>query len=824
MKLKNVTLEMSLKPFRQTDDAYVRDVCRTIFRQWYEYIRHADVVSVLLWTADGSEMLEYGGNLDASFDWSRYIGGANHTRDLDKRLDPQGVGLHTRCYLYMENPPVYTYSLLKQVVKIVKEVGREITGKPIRVGNGFDPGPEFAKSDFKYKRHREICLSNTFGHNSFLCCFAELHGDLRRYAGFPDGIPEGTPFGTFFGRQCEHFLRDLGFDYVWFSNGLGFGYETWGVTGSLFDGKSFHSASAADYTEKILGFWKHFRTECPDYRIETRGTNLTVGVDLATDGAPLREIYRGGFNMLPPPNSPWAALNGDFGLEIAGYMSRIAEIPGEDYLYRFYVHDPWWMNSPWLDRYERQPYDLYMPLAVSRVDETGEVRSPTHVNLLTVDNCMGETPDKCPNEIIPHFMNAMENAPDRISPFLWVYPFDEYHDAVLRDRARLDEVFFGDWFIRGAVNHGLPLSTVVSARNFVRTSDTRPELYQGSVLVSPVPAAGGEWERSMIEHVHRGGSALFYGPLTHAGKELLRLLNLELAAPVEGIFDIRVELPGDTLLKEPAPTVVNHRALLSGGGLREVLRDADDPYTRPLSWVSGPDGMRAAAVSRSDPEWNGGRAVWVRGTNGCSYRAGEMLLVPDDPAQYYPAESLVRLSLSEFGFDLRFAKYGPGIKTPVTMLHRSGNAFWFSGYVPDTSVEMKLRFPLGAPLFVTGETVYENGYSVFHMPRSWYKECRVFAQQPQDGVLSCIEHTPVSHAMRRRIRVSGLKNTTLRIFPETGFEKTTELLLNSQPEDHLTGDPIEWTLRESPWGPYLEVHNLTGNLMISTPFADKKVF
>ena len=32
------------------------------------------------------------------------------------------------------------------------------------------------------------------------------------------------------------------------------------------------------------------------------------------------------------PNSPWAALNGDFGLELIGWMSHIAELPGDPFV------------------------------------------------------------------------------------------------------------------------------------------------------------------------------------------------------------------------------------------------------------------------------------------------------------------------------------------------------------------------------------------------------------------------------------------------------------------------------------------------------------
>jgi len=120
--------------------------------------------------------------------------------------------------------------------------------------------------------------------------------------------------------------------------------------------------------------------------VEVRGTNLTIGTDFASDGVDHRMIYETGGIRLPPPNSPWAAIDGNFGLEIAGYLSRIAELPGEDYLFRFYLHDPWWLNSPWLDRYERQPHDIWLPTACSRIDETGSVHNPRYLNILSADN------------------------------------------------------------------------------------------------------------------------------------------------------------------------------------------------------------------------------------------------------------------------------------------------------------------------------------------------------------------------------------------------------------------------------------------------------
>ena len=151
----------------------------------------------------------------------------------------------------------------------------------------------------------------------------------------------------------------------------------------------------------------------------------------------MREIYAGKFNLEPPPNSPWAALNGDFGLELAGYMSRIAELPaGQGFPFRYYVHDPWWLNSPWLDRYGREPHDIYLPLSIGRINGRGQVETPESVAFLTIDDSFGRMPDKCPNEVIPHILAALEDAPDRPGPLVWVYPLRRIpgHDVRLAGR------------------------------------------------------------------------------------------------------------------------------------------------------------------------------------------------------------------------------------------------------------------------------------------------------------------------------------------------------------------------------------------------------
>ena len=552
--LKNVTLEMSPKPFREMREDYVRAVARVIFRQWEPLTLYADQISILLWTADGSEILEYDGRMETAFPWAENIGESNPGHSLKVENDPHHQALHDHGRLYMAHPPALTYGRLAMIIRVLKSVGREMTGKPIRVGATFDPGGEFARSDFKYKRHNEICLGNSRGKGTFVCCYAVLNGDHHAYAGYPQGIPQGTPFGTFFGRQSQHFLTDLGYDYIWFSNGFGFGLETWMVTGPMFDGTSFHPQALPDLQRKILDFWRDYRKECPRFLIETRGTNLLTGSDLASNGTPLKAIYEGGFNLVTPPNSPWGALNNDFGLELAGYMSRIPELPpGKGFPFRFYTHDPWWLDSPWLDSYVHQPYDIFLPMAVSRITADGAVENANAIEFLTIDNSLGQMPNQVPLEVIPHLLEGLENRPDQPGPLVWVYPFDEYFALAAGPRPRLEEPFFLDWFMRAAINDGLPLNTVVSTRNFLSSVRRRPGLYRESILITRVPDAGTPLAAELLEFSAKGGRLLLYGPLGHAGDDLLAALNLKREQPAAGEFDLELAEVPDHLSGERIP-------------------------------------------------------------------------------------------------------------------------------------------------------------------------------------------------------------------------------------------------------------------------------
>lgn len=98
--------------------------------------------------------------------------------------------------------------------------------------------------------------------------------------------------GTFLGRQANAFMRNMGFEYIWLSNGFGFSFEPWRREGIIYDGEKFHINNLKPTKENLLNFWKLFRNECRDFDVEARGTNYSVGVDYACDGVPLYDIYK----------------------------------------------------------------------------------------------------------------------------------------------------------------------------------------------------------------------------------------------------------------------------------------------------------------------------------------------------------------------------------------------------------------------------------------------------------------------------------------------------------------------------------------------------
>ena len=74
MHIRNVTLEISGKPFTDDSEQMIFEVGRKMFTQWKNLTDMAEQISVMLWIADGSEILDWSGDLDQRFEWGYWQG------------------------------------------------------------------------------------------------------------------------------------------------------------------------------------------------------------------------------------------------------------------------------------------------------------------------------------------------------------------------------------------------------------------------------------------------------------------------------------------------------------------------------------------------------------------------------------------------------------------------------------------------------------------------------------------------------------------------------------------------------------------------------
>lgn len=749
MEWRKLDLEISLKAFSDPDKTAMIAVMEKLFHQWDSMIRSAEETTVMLWCADGSEILEYDGNADTEFEWAKWIGVANPPVQKEP-LPPEKRFYYLYPHEYTDSPRHYTYGQLHEIVLLLKATFFRLYGKSLKVGGTFDPGMEFSVSHFKYRDHHEICQ----GHNGrFVCCYLPLHEDHKHYAGFPDGIPEGLSFGTFFGRQTQHFLRDMEMDYIWFSNGFGFGVEAWGACGAVFDGTEFHKNKSRIVHDAIFGFWNDFRAECPDYPIETRGTNFPTGIDISTDGTPLREIYRTIRGISGPPNSPSGSLDSNYALCAVNYLSHIAELPlSNSYTFRYYLHDPWFKASAWVDYYERSPYDILLPQALVRLDENGFVQRADVLRILTVDNTSGEMPDGPAQEVIQHIRSIREHAPDSAGPVVWIYPFDEYHDHAVKDE-RLEEIYYGDYMIRGAIDSGLPLNTVISSRNFLNACRNAPQRFDGCILLFPTISADTAGLLDCIEkHMQSGGDVICYGPAR--GQRIEEWLGLGLADALDG----ELHLSGTT---KP----VLHTSLLSAGGLDRIDRD---PERNTILAEYEKEGATRPALLCRDFGYDG-KLYWIRGTNSFTMTAGAHAPTALDPKTYaYPEQLFVR-AMSCCGWQYESEFRTAQEKSPIMMWYRHKNAFYLSGHGRDTTSVLKLRLPDGAPLPCGNTVTVENGLSCLNTTRALDLECRIFLKSGgTSGLVHCNAVSAALPEVRRRIFVMGLAHADILYRPEPG--------------------------------------------------------
>lgn len=759
MTLRNVTLELSAKAFRDDSESTMREVCQKLFRQWQRFLDVADRISILLWIADGTEILEYTGSPDDSFEWAYWQGIANAGFFVEHPDGERAKNINLNPVKYRRDAAPRTYAWLKKLNHVIRETGREY-GKPIRIGATFDNGPEFSISHFKYSKHSEIAKANSIFPHSFVTCDAVLHADVQPYAAFPGGIPEGTSLGTFLGAQYRRFAGDLGFDYIWLSNGMGFGLETWGLTGALFDGNEFHPERKDRARKELLKFWNDFRTAAPDARIETRGSNFTAGIEMATDAAPLPWLYENDV-ITAPVNSPSSAIYFNTGLSIAAWMSHIAELPGNgDIPFRYYIHDPWFLNSPWLDRYGREPWDLYPVLAVARISADGTAQTANRAAFLSCDDSFGNMPDVVPDEVIPHVMEAFRTRPDAPGILCWVYPFEEYSQSDTPERTLNEECFLVD-----AMQSGLPLNTVISTGNFRQLVSADPAWFRQTVAIVPAEVLRRKENFSAVRRlVEAGNDAIVYGALSGIPAETLQWLGLTTGDPLSGTVTVDAG-DIDVICHGNFQKTITVLPVFHNGPLRELSAGANVLATatrhgesRVLAAFSSAGKGRIGFVRSLSPYLEEKPAEHNR-----TLRQSRRMKGNGD--EVYPAERLMRKVLAEFGWIFRARVFYPGQLIPRLAISRNNGAFFFSGFVPDTTVEMEISTPLGVPLPIEREIRIDGGKGVFHLEKATRFSCRAFVKQDRDGVIS----TKTLHVHRPelcgRLDIIGLQQAEIRFFP-----------------------------------------------------------
>ncbi len=799
MHVGRVSLELSLKPFGlDMSDAHMDAVAEELFDSWRELTQYATSVAVMLWTSDGSEILQYTGDLTQDMEWCKYIGSANPKPEFPpvkiSEINPR-MDVHVQPCYYIDNPPKMSYGDLKRIISAIKRVGARVTGKPIEVIETFDPGPEFAYSEFKFHRHPELNRGSMMA-DKWIHCAADLHADNFKYAAYPNGIPEGLPFGRFLGEQFVAFARDVGFDSVWLSNGFGFSLESWNWIGELFDGEEFNYERAPEIIESIRIFWREFTAAVgKDMRIECRGSNLSAAMDIAAHGSPIDDIYKN--NIIAPPNSPWAALNYRFGLELAGYMSHIAELPAAGYMFRYYPHDPWWHNSPWFDRYDSTPHDIYLPLALARIDKDGGVTKPMGINFLSADDTYGRLPRRCPIEVTPHILRACARFPDEAGSVTWLYPFDHYAKIGLQE-GKMERMFMDDWLIEGAMDNTFPLSGVVSDRSFMTCPASA---FRRTVLVTPVPEKDSILETAVKKALSDGQKILFYGNPVHASDEIKTLIGVKDASPIDGELTLSTTLVKDVIRGGKYQDKLFHKSLLSNGAITEVA--CGNPDVTVTATVT--DGTETRVYATENKKAN---IAYVRGSFPHNQALGKSLPEQLSTDTYFPVSTLLRHALG--AFDITVAIEAETVKTspPVLLVSRNNNAEIYTTFAKDTTSRIRLNTPIGAPLPIGTEAIVDADGATFALSKCAQNECRVYVKQQTRGVVSCMRVTAEHPYMDQRVEVVGLVDATLTFTPPIGarFELVRDgnWIVRKTNVDYIMSDD----------GRTITVEHLTGSIMI----------
>ena len=160
-------------------------------------------------------------------------------------------------------------------------------------------------------------------------------------------------------------------------------------------------------------------------------------------------------------------------------------------------------------------------------------------------------------------------------------------------------------------------------------------------------------------------------------------------------------------------------------------------------------------------------------------------------------------------------------RLPSMAIHRHNNATVFSIYNRDNTLETQVKLPLGAPILDGYDVHLENGLATYRFGRYEHRECRVFVKQ-NTGKVSVRECPPVNGYFRRKIRISGLEDAEVCLFPESYCSESGAVVATLP--NALDDAPVEqdgWEVICDENGKYMHKAHVSGTVYLCMPHKNK---
>jgi hypothetical protein len=277
----------------------------------------------------------------------------------------------------------------------------------------------------------------------------------------------------------------------------------------------------------------------------------------------------------------------------------------------------------------------------------------------------------------------------------------------------------------------------------------------------------------------------------------------------EGDLSLSINLPEDKILHGKEAGTLRHQGLISGGPLNTLATDKTGVVACARS--GGTD--YAYAVFKDQA--GGGRLAWVRGSFPAQGNPKQRLPVNFNGSDFYMPGMLLRIILVKFGFSLFFTRYEVNDRPPVVLYSQNGNAWYITGYAPDTTCSMRLGTPDGAPVMTGMDCIVRDDTAEYTLNRWWHNECRTFVKQKAESKVSNVVQPSVFPGIDRRMYVTGLIDADV-IFRKVPGTKVRLVHIPYTREHHDFDKFIDTNvpLEELP-GDRILVRGITGSLMIA---------